>query len=234
MGGSWHRGQAWRRHQRSAAGGTKPMSGTVISIFLPMRKQAGQGDELARSETDCRNTPIVLRSSKQPRPCRAALLFAGLFHGHGNLEHGTSHALGFFGGNAGHLHASILDLAQFGEDRAAPLRHTVLRVIAPSSSRVCSSSSRSLMGVSSVYCSSAARARVRITNLKPEIGDSRRSSMRNMLVPPDLANVEVCIRARINRQPKNSKQIPRRPEGLLVMTKVGDLQRRIQWQAKSQ
>ena len=51
-------------------------------------------------------------------------LFAGLFHGHGDLEHGTSHALGFFGSDAGHLHPAILDLAQFGEDQ--PLLFDIL------------------------------------------------------------------------------------------------------------
>src|SRR5438105_10171887 len=52
----------------------------------------------------------------------------------------------------------------------------------PSSRSVCNSRRRSLMGASSVYCSSAARARVRRMNLNPEIGANSRSSIKSMSV----------------------------------------------------
>ena len=54
------------------------------------------------------------------------LLFARLFYGNGNFEHGASHALSFFGRDAGHLHTAILYLAQLGEDRALLFVRTVL------------------------------------------------------------------------------------------------------------
>ena len=87
----------------------------------------------------------------------SSLFIAGLLHFNGDLQHRSSHASAS-SGVTGHLHAAVLDLAQFA--RITLLLYILFFGNGASSSRVCNSSKRSLIGPSSVYCSSAARARV--------------------------------------------------------------------------
>src|SRR5512140_2533936 len=55
--------------------------------------------------------------------------------------------------------------------------------MSPLSSRTCSSSSCSLTGASSVYCSCATLLMVFKMNLNPSMGAKSRSSMRNKMAP---------------------------------------------------